>query len=173
MPPEGNLNGPGAGCVTRTARQAVITTGNLTMTPTQQELIRSTWGQVTPIADTAAQLFYERLFELDPALRRLFSRTDMDAQRKNLVQTLTVVVKSIDKLDTVIPAVEGLGRRHAGYGVRPKHYATVGQALLDTLQTGLGDAFTRDARDAWGEAYELLAGLMIAAGEDSTSSAAA
>jgi len=144
------------------------------MTPTQQELIRSTWAQVTPIADTAASLFYERLFELDPALRRLFSRTDMASQRKNLVQTLTVVVKSIDKLETLIPAVEALGRRHAGYGVRPKHYATVGQALLDTLQTGLGDVFTRDARDAWGEAYELLAGLMIAAGgEESTASVAA
>ena len=134
------------------------------MTPTQQELIRSTWAQVTPIADTAAQLFYERLFELDPALRRLFSRTDMQAQRKNLMQTLTVVVKGIDNLTPLIPAVEALGRRHAGYGVQAKHYATVGQALLDTLQAGLGDAFTRDARDAWGEAYELLAGVMLAAG---------
>src|SRR5215218_5171597 len=79
------------------------------MTPTQQDLIRSTWGQVAPIADQAAILFYERLFELDPTLRRLFSRTDMPAQRKNLMQTLTVVVKSIDRLDTIIPAVEALG----------------------------------------------------------------
>jgi hemoglobin-like flavoprotein len=134
------------------------------MTPTQQELIRSTWAQVTPIADTAASLFYERLFELDPALRRLFKRTDMAAQRKNLTQTLTVVVKGIDNLQPLIPAVEALGRRHAGYGVQPKHYATVGQALLDTLQAGLGDAFTPDAREAWGDAYELLAGVMLAAG---------
>jgi hemoglobin-like flavoprotein len=134
------------------------------MTPIQQELIRSTWSQVAPIADTAATLFYERLFELDPALRRLFSRTDMEAQRKNLMQTLTVVVKSIDNLTPLIPAVEALGRRHAGYGVQAKHYATVGQALLDTLQAGLGEAFTRDAREAWGDAYELLAGVMLAAG---------
>jgi hemoglobin-like flavoprotein len=135
------------------------------MTPTQQDLIRSTWGQVAPIADQAAILFYERLFELDPTLRRLFSRTDMPAQRKNLMQTLTVVVKSIDRLDTIIPAVEALGRRHAGYGVKAKHYATVGQALLDTLALGLGTAFTQDARDAWGDAYELLAGVMLAAAE--------
>ena len=134
------------------------------MTPIQQELIRSTWSQVAPIADTAATLFYERLFELDPALRRLFSRTDKEAQRKNLMQTLTVVVKSIDNLTPLIPAVEALGRRHAGYGVQAKHYATVGQALLDTLHAGLGEAFTRDAREAWGEAYELLAGVMLAAG---------
>ena len=134
------------------------------MTPRQQQLIRETWAQVTPIAHTAAGLFYERLFELDPTLRRLFSRTDMAAQRKNLMQTLTVVVKSIDNLAPLIPAVEALGRRHAGYGVEAKHYATVGQALLDTLQAGLGDAFTPDARDAWGDAYELLAGVMLAAG---------
>ena len=134
------------------------------MTPRQQQLIRETWAQVSPIADTAASLFYERLFELDPALRRLFSRTDMAAQRKNLMQTLTVVVKSIDNLEPLIPAVEALGRRHAGYGVEATHYATVGQALLDTLALGLGDAFTPDAREAWGEAYELLAGVMLAAG---------
>ena len=135
------------------------------MTPHQQTLIRETWSRVTPIADVAARLFYDRLFELDPSLRRLFSRTDMDAQRKNLVQTLAVVVKSIDNLEPLIPAVEALGRRHAGYGVKPKHYATVGGALLDTLQAGLGDAFTSDAREAWGEAYELLAGVMLSAGE--------
>ena len=135
------------------------------MNPHQQQLIRDTWAQVTPIADEAARLFYERLFELDPALRRLFARTDMPAQRRNLVQTLTVVVKSIDKLETLVPAVEALGRRHAGYGVRPKHYATVGQALLDTLALGLGDSFTPDARDAWAEAYGLLADVMISAAE--------
>jgi hemoglobin-like flavoprotein len=135
------------------------------MTPNQQQLIRDTWAQVTPIADEAARLFYERLFELDPALRRLFARTDMPAQRTNLVQTLTVVVKSIDKLEALVPAVEALGRRHAGYGVRPRHYATVGQALLDTLALGLGDSFTPDARDAWAEAYGLLADVMIGAAE--------
>ena len=135
------------------------------MTPNQQQLIRDTWAKVTPIADEAARLFYERLFELDPALRRLFARTDMPAQRRNLVQTLTVVVKSIDNLAALVPAVEALGRRHAGYGVRPKHYATVGQALLDTLALGLGDAFTPDARDAWAEAYGVLADVMVSAAE--------
>ena len=135
------------------------------MTPNQQQLIRDTWAQVTPIADEAARLFYERLFQLDPALRRLFARTDMPAQRRNLVQTLAVVVKGIDTLDALVPAVEALGRRHAGYGVRPAHYATVGQALLDTLALGLGDAFTPEAREAWAEAYGMLADVMIAAGE--------
>ena len=142
------------------------------MTPQQQDQIRASWAMVEPIADTAAVLFYDRLFELDPTLRRLFARTDMAAQRKNLVQTLAVVVKSIDRLDAIIPAVEALGRRHAGYGVKPRHYATVGCALLDTLRAGLGEAFTPETEAAWGEAYELLAGVMLAAAASQEAEAA-
>lgn len=134
------------------------------MTPTEIGLIRDSWTAVEPIADTAAGLFYGRLFELDPAIERLFRRTDMDAQRKNLMQTLTVVVKSLDRLDQILPAVEALGRRHAGYGVREVHYATVGAALLWTLEQGLGDAFTTDVRKAWTTAYGTLASVMIEAG---------
>ena len=133
------------------------------MTPTDIALIRTSWASVEPIADIAAGLFYDRLFELDPAIQRLFRRTDMAAQRKILMQTLTVVVKSLDKLDQIVPAVQALGRRHAGYGVRESHYATVGEALLWTLQQGLGEAFTPDVRAAWTEAYGTLATVMIEA----------
>ena len=133
------------------------------MTPTDIDRIRASWAAVEPIADTAAGLFYGRLFELDPAIERLFRRTDMPAQRKVLMQTLTVVVKSLDKLDQIVPAVQALGRRHAGYGVREEHYATVGAALLWTLERGLGDAFTPDVRDAWADAYGILASVMIEA----------
>ncbi|HEX5824166.1 MAG TPA: globin family protein [Candidatus Limnocylindrales bacterium] len=131
------------------------------MTPTDIDLIRSSWSGVEPIADTAAGLFYGRLFELDPAIERLFRRTDMAAQRKILMQTLTVVVKSLDKLDQLVPAVQALGRRHAGYGVREVHYATVGSALLWTLEQGLGESFTPQVRAAWAEAYGILAAVMI------------
>jgi hemoglobin-like flavoprotein len=134
------------------------------MNPTDIDLIRSSWSGVEPIADTAASLFYGRLFELDPAIERLFRRTDMAAQRKILMQTLTVVVKSLDKLDQLVPAVQALGRRHAGYGVRESHYATVGEALLWTLQQGLGASFTPPVRAAWAEAYGILASVMIEAG---------
>jgi hemoglobin-like flavoprotein len=131
------------------------------MTPTEVGLIRESWAAVEPIADTAASLFYGRLFELDPAIERLFRRTDMAAQRKVLMQTLTVVVKSLDRLDQIVPAVQALGRRHAGYGVREEHYATVGAALLWTLEQGLGEAFTPPVRDAWATAYGTLASVMI------------
>ena len=133
------------------------------MTPTDVDLIRSSWTGVEPIADTAAGLFYDRLFALDPAIERLFRRTDMAGQRKILMQTLTVVVKSLDKLDQIVPAVQALGRRHAGYGVREPHYATVGEALLWTLEQGLGEAFTSDVRAAWTTAYTTLATVMIEA----------
>jgi nitric oxide dioxygenase len=144
------------------------------MTPTKIELIRTSWASVEPIADLAATLFYDRLFEQDPAVRRLFRKTDMAAQKKNLMQTLTVVVKGIDRLEDLVPAVQALGRRHAGYGVREEHYATVGSALLWTLEQGLGEAFTPAVREAWTEAYGTLASVMIdAANADSSDAEAA
>jgi hemoglobin-like flavoprotein len=135
------------------------------MTPNQVDLIRASWASVEPIQDVAATLFYDRLFELDPALRRLFRNADMAQQKKILMQTLTVVVKSLDRLDQLVPAIEALGRRHAGYGVRPEHYETVGAALLWTLGQGLGEAFTSDVERAWTQAYSTLASVMIAAAE--------
>lgn len=135
------------------------------MTPSQVQLIRSSWAAVEPIGDEAASAFYARLFELDPRLAPLFLHTDMAKQRKVLMQTLTVVVKSLDKLDQLVPAVQALGRRHAGYGVEAEHYATVGAALIWTLEQGLGAAFTNDVREAWETAYGTLASVMIAAQE--------
>jgi hemoglobin-like flavoprotein len=135
------------------------------MTPRQIELIRASWSAVEPMAYRAATLFYYQLFELDPTLERLFRKADMAKQRKVLMQTLAVVVKNLDRLDTIVPAVEALGRRHAGYGVRAEHYETVGVALLWTLEQGLGEAFDDETRDAWATAYGTLASVMIGAAE--------
>ena len=129
------------------------------MTPAQIALVRSTWEQVLPIADTAAELFYGRVFELEPAARRLFG-TDMADQRRKLMQTLAVAVAALDKLETLRPALEGLGRRHVEYGVQDHQYDLVGEALLWTLEQGLGDGFTGPVRDAWIEAYVALATIM-------------
>lgn len=134
------------------------------MTPRQIELIRTSWSAVEPISDAAATLFYQRLFELDVAIERLFRRADMARQRAIMMGTLAVVVRSLERLDTIVPAIEALGRRHVGYGVRPEHYDTVGAALLWTLDKGLGEAFDADTREAWSVAYGSLAALMIEAG---------
>jgi hemoglobin-like flavoprotein len=130
------------------------------MTGEQIRLVRVTWLEVAPIADTAARLFYGRLFESDPEIQRLFAHADMDQQRAKLMRTLTVAVGALDKLETIRPALENLGRRHVGYGVEERHYDLVGAALLWTLQEGLGDRYTAAVREAWTAAYSTLAAIM-------------
>jgi len=129
------------------------------MTQEQIALVQRSFQAVQPILEGAAALFYERLFTLDPSLRALF-RGSPDEQARKLAQALTVVVTSLDRPEQIRVAVEGLGRRHVGYGVRDAHYATVGEALIWTLEQGLGAAFTADVRDAWGAAYGWLAFTM-------------
>lgn len=123
-------------------------------------LVQETWEQVVPIADDAAQLFYNRLFELDPSLKPMFAHSDMKEQRKKLMQMITVAVRGLGRLDELVPAVRAMGKRHVNYGVRDEHYDTVGAALLWTLEQGLGPAFTSEARESWTAVYFTLANLM-------------
>src|SRR5262249_34138505 len=132
------------------------------MHPTQIELVQSSFARVEPIAETAASLFYARLFELDPNLRLMFTG-DMAQQGKKLMTTLKVVVNGLTRLETLVPAVQALGRRHAGYGVADEHYDIVAEALLWTLHQGLGEYFTPDVAAAWSTAYGILADVMKAA----------
>ena len=132
---------------------------NPTMTPEQIALVKSTWTQVLPIQDQAASLFYGRLFELDPSVKPLFPN-DLAAQGRKLMNTINVAVNALDKLDTIAPVIAEMGRRHVGYGVADAHYDTVGDALLWTLQQGLGDAFTDEAREAWTLTYTTIAAVM-------------
>lgn len=129
------------------------------ITPQQKTLVQSTWSQVVPIADTAAALFYNRLFEIDPSMRALFT-SDMKEQGAKLMAMIGVAVKGLDKLDEIVPAVQAMGRRHGGYGVKDEHYATVASALLWTLEKGLGDAYTAPVAEAWTATYTLLADVM-------------
>lgn len=131
----------------------------LTPTPTQTALVQSSFAIIAPIADDAAALFYQRLFEIDPSLRRMFPE-DMSGQRKKLMQMLTAAVKGLDRLDQLVPVVQDLGRRHATHGVTDAHYDTVGAALLWTLEMGLGKGFTPEMKDAWATVYGLLATTM-------------
>jgi hemoglobin-like flavoprotein len=130
------------------------------MTPEQNQLVQQSWAAVEPIADQAAVLFYDRLFVLDPSLRALFTAADMAGQRRKLMQMLGVAVHGLDRLEQLVPALEALGRRHAGYRVDEAQYATVGEALLWTLEQGLGAAFTPAVRDAWADTYDVVATVM-------------
>lgn len=129
------------------------------MTPTQIELVQESWARAAPQAQALAALFYERLFALDPALRPLF-RGDMAAQGRQLTTMISYAVRGLNRIEALQPGLEALGRRHAGYGVREDHYATVGEALLATLRQGLGEAFTDEIRQAWASAYAALAAAM-------------
>lgn len=129
------------------------------MTPQQIALIKTSWQKVMPISDTAAELFYGKLFAMDPAVKPLF-KGDMKEQGRKLMNMITTAVMALDRIEKIVPAVQDLGRRHAKYGVKDAHYDTVADALLWTLGQGLGDAFTDEVKQAWVAVYTLLATTM-------------
>ncbi len=130
------------------------------MTPEQVKLVQQTFGQVVPVADKAAEIFYDRLFEIAPAVKPLF-HGDMAEQRRKLIATLAAVVSGLSDLPSVLPAASALAKRHVGYGVKPEHYSVVGAALLWTLARGLGPQWNNQVADAWTAAYTTLSGFMI------------
>ena len=118
------------------------------MTPEQVTLVQQTFGQVAPIADKAAEIFYDRLFEVAPAVKPLF-QGDMAEQRRKLMAMLAAVVRGLSDLPSVLPAASALAKRHVDYGARPEHYPVVGAALLWTLERGLGPQWTPEAAAAF------------------------
>ncbi len=129
------------------------------LTERKKRLVQSSFTKVAPIADKAAEIFYNKLFEMDPSLKPLF-KGDIKEQGKKLMTMIGTAVNGLDNLDSIVPAVQNLGRNHVGYGVEDKHYDTVGGALIYTLEKGLGDDFTADVKDAWTEVYTTLATVM-------------
>ncbi len=129
------------------------------MTPEQVKLVQNSFAKVEPIAGTAADLFYDRLFEIAPDVRPMFP-DDLGEQKTKLMDMLGTAVNNLHQVETIIPAVEDLGRKHVGYGVKDEHYDHVGAALLWTLEKGLADDFTPPVKEAWTETYGTLAGVM-------------
>lgn len=130
------------------------------MTPDQVKLVQQSFSKVAPIADQAAILFYDRLFEVAPQVKAMFP-ADLTEQRKKLMATLAVVVNGLSDLPSILPAASALAKRHVAYGAKPAHYPVVGAALLWTLEKGLGDGWTPDVANAWTTAYGTLSGFMI------------
>jgi hemoglobin-like flavoprotein len=133
------------------------------MTPDQIALVQHSFRDVEAIRETAAKLFYQRLWEVDASTAPLFARSDMALQGHKLMAAIALVVNGLNRPETVIPAAQDMARRHVGYGVTRAHYASVGAALLWTLGQGLGDRFTPEVEAAWTAAYELLSAIMIEA----------
>jgi hemoglobin-like flavoprotein len=130
------------------------------MTPEQVTLVQESFAKVAPIADQAAVMFYDRLFDIAPQVKAMFPE-DMSEQRKKLMATLVVVVNGLSNLESILPAASALAQRHVAYGAKAEHYPVVGSALLWTLQQGLGDGWTPDIASAWTAAYGTLSGFMI------------
>ena len=130
------------------------------MNAAQVRLVRESFALVQPIATQAAALFYDNLFESDPSLRGMF-RGDMAAQGERLMTMIGAAVHLLDRPDALVPVLRSLGGRHVGYGVRDHHYAVVGAALIETLEQGLGDAFTAEVREAWVTLYGVVSRTMM------------
>lgn len=132
------------------------------MTSDDIKLVKDSWAKVVPISETVAELFYGKLFQLDPTVRSMF-KGDMKAQGRKLMAILNTTVNALDNLDKIVPAVQAMGKRHVAYGVKDEHYETVGEALVWTLGAGLEDDFTEDTKAAWIDVYTLVADTMKAA----------
>ena len=130
------------------------------MNSTQVKLVQESFAKVVPISETAAVLFYDRLFEVAPSVKAMFP-ADMTEQRKKLMMMLAAVVNGLGNLESILPAASALAVRHVGYGAKPEHYPVVGGALLWTLEKGLGDAWTPEVAAAWTAAYGTLSNFMI------------
>ncbi len=142
------------------------------MSPEKIALVKVSWKSVAPISATAADLFYGRLFELEPSLRSIFPQ-EMKEQKIKLMQTIAYCVNGLDNLEEIVPSVQALGIRHNKYDVKPEHYPMVGAALLWTLEQGLGPAFTPETKEAWTEVYTILSSTMIEAAEKAKEASAA
>ncbi len=143
------------------------------MTPEKIALVQSSFKSVVPIADTAAKLFYGRLFEVAPEVKPMFDASNMEEQGKKLMKTLAVAVIGLSDLPAIVPIVQQLGVKHLDYGVEPAHFSPVGESLLWTLEKGLGEAWNEELLDAWTEAYTLLSNTMIDAMEKAKAEALA
>ncbi len=130
------------------------------MKPAQVELVQNTFADVAPISEQAAALFYARLFDIAPEVKPMF-KGDITEQGRKLMSTLSVVVRGLSDLPSILPAASNLAKKHVTYGVKASHYEPVGAALLWTLEKGLGDKWTPEAAAAWTEAYATLSGFMI------------
>lgn len=140
------------------------------MTPQDIALVRSSFAQLHRRKIETACLFYERLFTTTPAIRPLF-KTDIETQAAKLMETLMVALATLNDPAGLTVLLKRLGERHQGYGVRPEHYDAVGSALLWTLETSLGPAFTAQTRATWTELYDQMAKAMLSAAAPSLRSA--
>lgn len=137
------------------------------MSPQQIKLVKETWGFIIAKSDKAGDLFYTRLFEVAPGVKPLF-KNDIRLQARKLMAMVTYIVTKLDKLDVILPEIKSLAQRHKKYGAMKDHYAVVGECLIHTLKTGMGDRWNAEIEAAWIAVYKVLAAAMIEGQDSST-----
>ena len=133
------------------------------MTPEQISLIRSSFHHLEATPEKTAEIFYQRLWTVDPTTLPLFAQSDMALQGHKLFALIAFVVNALDKPELVVPVAQDLARRHLTYGVNQAHYASMGRALHETLEQIMDAGFTPEVAAAWDEAYTLLSSIMTTA----------
>lgn len=125
------------------------------------QVLENTFKLVEPRADEFAASFYQTLFADCPAAQPLFANTDMEKQQKKLIVSLVYVVGNLRYPDNLTAKLKDLGAKHVTYGTMSDHYPIVGAALLKTLEAYIGSAWTPDVKQAWTDAYEAIASIMV------------
>lgn len=143
----------------RPARRAGVGKAKTLLSAAQIRLLRGSFALIEPQANIAAMIFYRNLFALDPSLRPLF-HTSIELQGRKLMEALGYTLATLEKPDDLVPVLESLGRRHVLYGTKDEHYATVNQALLQTLGDCLNEKFTPEVKAAWEKALAFVATTM-------------
>ena len=132
------------------------------MTTHDINLVQKSWATVATIdMEIVGGLFYNRLFEIAPEVKPMFSRSSMAEQSRKLLSMLSYVMAKLDKLDDILDEVAKLAKRHVHYGVKESHYTAVGTALLWTLEKGLGELWNEELKASWVKTYTVLSGAMI------------
>ncbi len=129
------------------------------MTPENKALVKQSWAKIMPMADEATEILYERLFTHHPEVKPLF-KGELDEQGPKLIRMIDKAVTALDDLEPLDRVIHMMGARHSGYGVGDEDYAKFADALLWTLEQGLGDDFTPETRAAWVKVYDELAEMM-------------
>ena len=133
------------------------------LTPEQVQVIKATVPVLAQHGEAITTKFYADMLEAHPELKNVFNNTHQATghQPRALAGSLYAYASNIDDLGKLSPAVELICNKHASLYIRPEHYAIVGEYLLKTMKTVLGDAATSDILGAWEAAYWQLANIMI------------
>jgi hemoglobin-like flavoprotein len=127
----------------------------------QLQLVLQSLNAIQPLSDKISASFYQRLFEIEPAIQGLF-KGDMKRQGSMFISTLSLAANGLSRIEDIKPAVQTLGERHFGYGVKPEYFQPFREAFIWALEHHLGDQFNAEVKSAWTEAFDMLSEAMIA-----------